>query len=254
MGLVALTNVLRENVWQRRFHADPMVRSAELILYERIPSRLVLQEAHGVDGAEAAMPAAEAEQPAVREYETADTPQPRVALLGNLPYTIMVTNGGGGYSRYQPEQGAVLAVTRWRADGTRDATGQWCYVRDVTEDRAWSAAHQPMCVPGNWYRATLANDRVVFHRRDGDVETVYEIAVVPDDRAEVRRVTVVNHANEEREIELTSYGEIVLAQPDTDRAHPAFANLDPKHMIADGLSAPLHEGALKYYREKGWVK
>jgi len=36
--------------------------------------------------------------------------------------------------------------------------------------------------------------------------------------------------------------------------HPAFANLDPQKMVKDGLSAPLHPGALKYYKEKGWVK
>ncbi|WP_119459105.1 TAXI family TRAP transporter solute-binding subunit [Rhodospirillaceae bacterium SYSU D60014] len=35
--------------------------------------------------------------------------------------------------------------------------------------------------------------------------------------------------------------------------HPAFTNLDPKDMIANGLSAPLHEGAERYYREKGWM-
>ena len=44
MSLVALTNVLTAQVWQRRFHADPLVRSAELLLHERIPRRLVLQE------------------------------------------------------------------------------------------------------------------------------------------------------------------------------------------------------------------
>jgi hypothetical protein len=37
------------------------------------------------------------------------------------------------------------------------------------------------------------------------------------------------------------------------KLHPAFANLDPKHMVKDGLSAPLHPGALKYYKEKGWM-
>jgi TRAP transporter TAXI family solute receptor len=37
------------------------------------------------------------------------------------------------------------------------------------------------------------------------------------------------------------------------KLHPAFANLDPKHMIKDGLSAPLHPGAVKYYKEKGWM-
>jgi uncharacterized protein len=35
--------------------------------------------------------------------------------------------------------------------------------------------------------------------------------------------------------------------------HPAFANLDPQKMIKDGLSAPLHPGAIKYYKEKGWM-
>ena len=37
------------------------------------------------------------------------------------------------------------------------------------------------------------------------------------------------------------------------KLHPAFANLDPKEMIKDGLSAPLHDGAVKYYKEKGWM-
>jgi len=37
------------------------------------------------------------------------------------------------------------------------------------------------------------------------------------------------------------------------RLHPAFANLDPKQMISDGLSAPLHDGAIRYYKEKGWM-
>lgn len=38
------------------------------------------------------------------------------------------------------------------------------------------------------------------------------------------------------------------------KLHPAFANLDPAKMIKDGLSAPLHPGAAKYYKEKGWLK
>ena len=38
------------------------------------------------------------------------------------------------------------------------------------------------------------------------------------------------------------------------KLHPALANLKPESMIKDGLSAPLHEGAAKYYKEKGWIK
>jgi TRAP-type uncharacterized transport system substrate-binding protein len=35
--------------------------------------------------------------------------------------------------------------------------------------------------------------------------------------------------------------------------HPAFGTLEPERMIRDGLSAPLHEGAKRYYQEKGWL-
>jgi hypothetical protein len=38
------------------------------------------------------------------------------------------------------------------------------------------------------------------------------------------------------------------------KLHPALANLKPEDMVKNGLSAPLHEGAAKYYREKGWIK
>ncbi len=37
------------------------------------------------------------------------------------------------------------------------------------------------------------------------------------------------------------------------KLHPAFTHLEPKNMIKDGLSAPLHPGAVKYYKEKGWM-
>jgi TRAP transporter TAXI family solute receptor len=37
------------------------------------------------------------------------------------------------------------------------------------------------------------------------------------------------------------------------KLHPAFAHLDPAKMVKDGLSAPLHPGAVKFYKEKGWM-
>jgi uncharacterized protein len=38
------------------------------------------------------------------------------------------------------------------------------------------------------------------------------------------------------------------------KLHPAFSALEPANMIKDGNSAPLHPGAVKYYKEKGWIK
>lgn len=41
---------------------------------------------------------------------------------------------------------------------------------------------------------------------------------------------------------------------DFKKLHPAFANLNPEEMASAGLSAPLHDGAAKYYKEMGWIK
>lgn len=38
------------------------------------------------------------------------------------------------------------------------------------------------------------------------------------------------------------------------KLHPALAHLKPEDMVKNGLSAPLHEGAARYYKEKGWIK
>jgi TRAP-type uncharacterized transport system substrate-binding protein len=40
---------------------------------------------------------------------------------------------------------------------------------------------------------------------------------------------------------------------DFRKLHPAFANLDPEDMITKGISADIHPGAMKYYKEKGWM-
>jgi len=219
MSLVAFTNVLCDGVWQKRFHADPLVQSAALLLQERVPRRVAFL----------ALPPAPLDEPVLREqdedagereFDDVDTSEPHVALLGQLPYTLMISQCGSGYSRFED-----LAVTRFRADGTTDDTGQFCYLKDVTSDRVWSASHQPVCARPDYYHATLAPHRVTFRRLDALIETLTEIAVVPEDAAEIRRVTLTNRSDEQRVLELTSYGEIVLAPPDADRAHPAFSNL-----------------------------
>ncbi len=231
MSIVALNNALNRQIWPRRFHTDPLVRSAELVLQERIPRRLTVQDVQGDD---AARVPSEMEKPAVREIETPHTPQPVVGILGNVPYTTLITNAGGGFSRY-----GNLAVTRWRHDSTRDNYGQWCYVKDLSTGHVWSTAHQPSGTEPQWYRVLFASDRITFIRRDGDIDTVTEIAVASDDAAEVRRIILTNRALQPREIELTSYSEVVLAPPDADRAHPAFQNLFVQTEFLEGKAALL---------------
>ena len=55
--------------------------------------------------------------------------------------------------------------------------------------------------------------------------TTLEVAVSPEDDAEVRRVSITNLGSRVREVEVTSYAEIVLATAASDTAHPAFSKM-----------------------------
>ncbi len=219
MSMVALTNVLRDDCWQTRFHADTLVKSVELLLHERVPRRFVTPPPQRARPDEA-RPATEGASPVSRQVAAHEVASPRIALLGSEPYTVVLNHSGSGYSRY-----AGLAVTRWRGDGTRDATGQFCYIKDVEDGSMWSAFHQPLCVPADHSHVSLAADRVTMHRRDGTMETTTAVTVVAGDSAEVRTVTLTNTGRRPRDLELTSFGELVMAPHDADRAHPAFSNL-----------------------------
>jgi cyclic beta-1,2-glucan synthetase len=156
----------------------------------------------------------------VREYRSADSAQPKIAILGSAPFTTILTNAGGGQTRL-----GSLAVTRWRADPTLDDFGQWIYLRDLSTGNVWSAAHQPVCAKASSYLVSFANDHAAFHRVDGGIETRMEVAVASSNGTDIRRITVTNNSDSEREIELTSYSEVVIAPASMDRGHPAFSNL-----------------------------
>jgi len=220
MTLVSLGNFLAGNRMQQRFHADPLVIASELLLQERTPRETPLSHPRTQQVLSAESIARELPPATIRHYDTAQTSTPRVQLLSNGRYSVMVTNSGGGYSRWRE-----LAVTRWREDPTRDHWGQHLYLRDVKGGAVWSAAQQPFPSPAADYHVFFTEDKAEFQRRMEGLVSRLEIAVSAEDDVEVRRLTLTNTTEFVKEIEVTSYAEVVLARPAADAAHMAFSNL-----------------------------
>ncbi|AKU12173.1 beta-(1,2)-glucan production associated transmembrane protein [Azoarcus sp. CIB] len=227
MSLLALAYLLLDRPMQRRFESDRLFQAIMLLLQERIPKATALF-AHTAQLSEVRATSVTAETQ-IRVFNTPHTPIPEVQLLSNGRYHVMVTNAGGGYSRWKD-----LAVTRWREDGTCDNRGTFCYVREVTGGAGgefWSAAYQPTLKRPTTYEAIFSEGRAEFRRRDavdggdGDFETYTEIVVSPEDDIELRRIRITNRSGLRREIEVTSYAEVVIAPPAADALHPAFSNL-----------------------------
>jgi cellobiose phosphorylase len=218
MSLLSLAYLLLGRPMQKRFESDPLFQATTLLLQERIPKATAFH-LHAAELSDIRAIVSGPEMP-VRVLVSPDTPVPEVQLLSNGRYHVMVTNAGGGYSRWKD-----LAVTRWREDSTRDNWGTFCYIRDVTSGVFWSTALQPALKRSPAYEAIFSEGRAEFRRSDHDIDTHTEIVVSPEDDIELRRLHITNRSRTRRAIDVTSYAEVVLAPPAADALHPAFSNL-----------------------------
>ena len=224
MTITALGNVLLGDRMTARFHADPRVQAAELLLQERTPRDAAVARPRSDEVAVAAKPLDDGAAQD-RHFESLTAAATQTHLLSNGQYSVLLTGAGGGYSRV-----GDLTVTRWREDATRDAQGSFIYLRALPlerggEEQIWSATPQPLGLGLSKYSVSFFEDRAEYLRRDDSFETRLEVIVSAEDNAEMRRVSVTNHTARVREIELTSYMEVVLAAPAADDAHPAFSKL-----------------------------
>jgi cyclic beta-1,2-glucan synthetase len=219
MGFLALTNLLHGNSVQKHFHADPRIRMVEPLLHERIPYRPPLNQIP--TRARISSIAAIGEVAlSVSQFETPHTSTPKTQLLSNGRYGLMLTNAGGGYSRW-----GDFEITRWRSDRTRDAWGTYCYIHETDSDRVWCNTYQPTVGKVEGYSADFSLDRAVFRRVDNGIEAETEIIVAPEDDVEIRRISLINRTLRTFSLDLTSYVELSMAPHNADRQHPAFNKL-----------------------------
>ncbi len=217
MTIVALSNALHDNVMVERFHADRSVQATELLLQERVPRHMSAIEPRPLDEMRviAPLPASP-----IRRFRSPHTEMPHAQFLSNGTFVSVVTNAGGGSSFCDG-----LAVTRSRRDATCDPGSAFVYLRDVRSGSVWSATYHPTATEPDDYVVAFSAEKATFRRRDEDITTQLEIAVSTEDDVEVRRVRVTNQGSRVREIDVTSYAEIVLAAEVGDLAHPAFGKL-----------------------------
>jgi cyclic beta-1,2-glucan synthetase len=210
MILSAIDNLLHGDAMVRRFHADPLTRTAETLLFERaVPAapgqraRPVVEAPHRV----------RVRRPSLAPWPARpDTGQPQAHVLSNSRYRVLVSDAGD-----RSWWGAV-ALTRGEFDGTLDSAGFRLYLRDRDRGLSWSLA------PGDG--ETVFHPHMVERRhRLHDVALEQDICVAPDDDVEVRLITLRNHRASRRRLVTTSYAEVVLGDGAEDQRHPAFSKL-----------------------------
>ena len=219
MTIVALLNAVKDGAMRQQFHTEPMVRATELLLQERAPRDVPISYAR-TEALVNHSTKRDSAKPSPRVFTGPVSGSPATHLLSNGQYHVMLTAAGGGYSVWNGN-----AITRWREDSVLDDWGSFVYLRERRSGKIWSAGFAPTMQSAENYSATFAEEKAEFSRTDANFKTTMECVISPEDNAEARLITITNRSRFLRELEITTYSELVLAPAASDEAHPAFSKM-----------------------------
>jgi cyclic beta-1,2-glucan synthetase len=213
MLLVAINNVLNDQIMVERFHAEAEIQTGELLLNERAPATAPPE--WPLAERPESNPTTVTDAPAVVQAPWSPEAQGRrqAFVLGNGRLSSLLTDGGGGGLRWEG-----LALTRYRPDAVGDGDGLWIYLRDEESGRLWLAT-------SGKGRTTYAAHKAEFHQRDQGISVHVDIAIAAADDVEVRQITLHNETDRTRHLAVTSAGEPVLLPARQEATHPAFTRM-----------------------------
>ena len=230
MTIVAVANAVFEGRMRDRFHSDPVIESAELLLQEKAPRDIPVETVRTEADERGEIDTVEQSQDTRLILNPAHALR-STSLMSNGHYSVMVTATGSGYSRWND-----MAVTRWHADPTEDRLGSYIFLRDTETEEWWSATAEPRPAPGERCQTHFSDDKASFIKTVDMLRSEVEAIVVSEGNGEGRRVTLWNEGQSDRLIELTSFAELVLAPEAADNAHPAFSKMFVETEIEPGRS------------------
>lgn len=231
MAIVAVANAVFEGRMRDRFHSDPVIEAAELLLQEKAPRNIPVATVRTEADERVKMEAVQ-ESPDTRLILNPAAALRSTSLMSNGRYSMMVTATGSGYSRLGDQ-----AVTRWQADPAEDRLGSYIFLRDTATDEWWSATAEPKKAPDETCQTLFSDDKATFVKSVGTLKTEVECIVVSEGNGEARRISIINDGATDRVIEVTSFAELVLGSEADDNAHPAFSKMFVETEISENRNA-----------------
>ena len=249
MILASLTNYLAHHCLQNYFMQQPTMRSMETLLKEKaqvkpyIDLKVTQYKRYQYSKVQTESDA--------RDFDTISN-VPEIGVISNGQYTVLLNDRGSGFSRFRD-----IMLNRYRKISA-DHYGTYLYIRNLRNDRLWTATYSPLDVMPEKYHVSFASDKITYQRIDDGIETKTEVTVLKDRSAEIRRYTFTNNTDLDLDLEITSYGEVVLAPGIEDENHRVFnamkinSEYDPDHQ-ALLFSRPAANESRHFMLHKLWA-
>lgn len=236
--LLSINNFLNDNILQQRFNEDPEIKSAQILLQEKVPERVIFTKE-------------KKEKIKFTKYKDYEDYSERVIhkdegnvnILSGDNYTLLINDRGEGYS----ETDGIL-ITK---NNEVCKISNCIFIKDKNKKKSFSNTLKPLEneVPDE-YNVSFSPAICKFYRRDGNIETITRIVVSSEDRVELRQLEIRNIGEEEVNLDVISYQEPIITDKNSDIVHPVYNSLFLRANNFDGnvlLEKRFHNGRKMYY-------
>jgi len=233
MILTALNNYFNDGIMQRRFHKEPNIKAAEILLKERVPMGIPIKE--NINSKYNKFT-----QNSIVDYTAHITYITKNMLEnGNHRNMNIQTNGrmnvltldsGENYLYYNN-----YAITKNRYYDNNTFNGNSLVFTDKSTGNRWSYCYDTKYRKPDSYGVLFNLATSDFYRKDGDIETFCRVHVAPEYNAEIRKYTLINHSDEVKEIVINTNMDLAMCEQAANVIHPAFNNLKIEVFYNDDL-------------------
>jgi len=234
--LLSINNYMNQHIFQKRFSSNEEVKSAELLLQERVPTNVVFTKK-------------KKEKIKVLKYKNYEEhvedvihqPSGNVNIQSNNSYTLLINDFGECYAMYDH-----FLLTKYN-DTIKQ--GNCVYIKNLENGQVITNTPFPIMKEKDEFEIDFSPSSSKFYRKNEWMEVKTRIAISPEENVEVRKVTIKNITDKELNIDVMSYLEPVLANRNDDIVHPAYHHLFFRSIPYENaiiLEKRMHQDVLYY--------
>jgi len=214
MLLAAIDNALCDDILVKRFGRNRLVSAVDLLLHERVPWEYIPEPLPDTGPVQ---PAPEGRRvPRLQGWPISRADVPQLHAFGNGRLSVRINEAAGGTLWWRAQ-----ALTHWNSDRIRNADAAGIVLRDAEDGETWDFGNRPERPVDVTFHPEMAS----FHLVHLGIAATQDIVVAAADDVEIRRMTLLNHSERDRVIELTACAVPVLAPALAHERHPAFSKL-----------------------------
>ncbi|MGY6554404.1 MAG: GH36-type glycosyl hydrolase domain-containing protein [Wenzhouxiangella sp.] len=217
MALLAIDNLLNAQIMVQRFHSDPRIGSAAMLLYERkplMPPRVRVSRQPRVGSSVQVAPRPQM-WPARNEAIGLEATR-----LSNGHFSMLATARGGSSASWND-----FMLTRWQADRTSTETGHRLLVRDLDRKQQIVFGDRTDLAGGEEIAGLLGPHRAEIQRSAMGLNCRLRLGVSSQHDVQVQHLRISNDSRKTRKVLVASYAELAMATAGEFERHPAFARL-----------------------------